>query len=268
MTRLLVIGDVHGCLIELENLLRKLQYEVHQDTLVFVGDLLNKGPSGAETLSFVNDLKVDGGEVIYVRGNHDEKYLQFYNQFSKRLGRGEKPPRRLCQGWLGPDGHSTIRKMKSRDWRLLLGTPLSFQRGNLTVLHGGLSSKIHCKPKHLLDSKSFSSKRRAEIKSLMYIRNLHKDGSVPNQNEIRGLVPWQDLYDGRFGWVVYGHQPKSHVNHRGHTIGIDTACCYGNRLTALVQEPGSQIYWEAVAARSCYVNCSPPKRLKYAATAV
>ena len=104
MTRLLVIGDVHGCLIELENLLRKLQYEVHQDTLVFVGDLLNKGPSGAETLSFVNDLIDDGGEVIYVRGNHDEKYLKFYNQFSKRLCRGEKPQRRLCQGWLGPDG--------------------------------------------------------------------------------------------------------------------------------------------------------------------
>ena len=268
MTRLLVIGDVHGCLIELENLLRKLRYQVQQDKLVFVGDLLNKGPLGAETLSFVNDLKDDGGEVIYVRGNHDEKYLQFYHQFSKRLRNGEKPPRRLSQGWLGPDGQSTVSKMKSRDWRLLLETPLSFQTGNLTVLHGGLSSKIHCKPKHLLDSKSFTSKRRAEIKSLMYIRKLRKDGSVPIQNETRSLVPWQDLYDGRFGWVVYGHQPTSHVHHRGHTIGIDTACCYGNRLTALVQEPGSQIYWESVSARSYYANCPPPKRLKYAATAV
>ncbi|MBT6727080.1 MAG: hypothetical protein HN867_19260 [Deltaproteobacteria bacterium] len=268
MTRLLVIGDVHGCLIELENLLWKLRYQVQQDRLVFVGDLLNKGPSGAETLSFVNDLKDDGGEVIYVRGNHDEKYLQFYHQFSKRIRNGEKPPRRLCQGWLGPDGQSTISKLKSRDWRLLLETPLSFQTGNLTVLHGGLSSKIHCKPKHLLDSKSFTSKRRAEIKSLMYIRKLHKDGSVPNQNETRGLVPWQDLYDGRFGWVVYGHQPTSHVLHRGQTIGIDTACCYGNRLTALVQEPGSQIHWESVSARSYYANCPSSKRLKYAATAV
>ncbi|MAA69600.1 MAG: hypothetical protein CL915_12790 [Deltaproteobacteria bacterium] len=268
MTRLLVIGDVHGCLIELENLLWKLRYQVQQDRLVFVGDLLNKGPSGAETLSFINDLKDDGGEVIYVRGNHDEKYLQFYHQFSKRIRNGEKPPRRLCQGWLGPDGQSTISKLKSRDWRLLLETPLSFQTGNLTVLHGGLSSKIHCKPKHLLDSKSFTSKRRAEIKSLMYIRKLHKDGSVPNQNETRGLVPWQDLYDGRFGWVVYGHQPTSHVMHRGQTIGIDTACCYGNRLTALVQEPGSQIHWESVSARSYYANCPSSKRLKYAATAV
>ena len=268
MTRLLVIGDVHGCLIELENLLWKLRYQVQQDRLVFVGDLLNKGPSGAETLSFVNDLKDDGGDVIYVRGNHDEKYLQFYHQFSKRIRNGEKPPRRLCQGWLGPDGQSTISKLKSRDWRLLLETPLSFQTGNLTVLHGGLSSKIHCKPKHLLDSKSFTSKRRAEIKSLMYIRKLHKDGSVPNQNETRGLVPWQDLYDGRFGWVVYGHQPTSHVLHRGQTIGIDTACCYGNRLTALVQEPGSQIHWESVSARSYYANCPSSKRLKYAATAV
>ena len=268
MTRLLVIGDVHGCLIELENLLRKLRYQIKQDRLIFVGDLLNKGPSGAETLSFVNDLKDDGGEVIYVRGNHDEKYLQFYNQFSNRLLKEQKPPRRLCQGWLGPDGHKTISKMEGRDWKLLLGTPLSFQTGNITVIHGGLSSKIHCKPKHLLDSKSFSSKRRAQIKSLMYIRYLRRDGTVPTHNETRGLVPWQDLYDGRFGWVVYGHQPTSHVLHNGKTIGIDTACCYGNRLTALVQEPDSQIYWESVSARSFYANCSPPKRLKRVATAV
>ena len=58
MTRLLVIGDVHGCLIELENLLRKLRYEAQQDTLVFVGDLLNKGPSGAETLRSSTILKM------------------------------------------------------------------------------------------------------------------------------------------------------------------------------------------------------------------
>ena len=77
MTRLLVIGDVHGCLIELESLLRKLRYEVQQDKLVFVGDLLNKGPSGAETLSFVNDLKDDGGEVIYVWVIHDVYYVNF-----------------------------------------------------------------------------------------------------------------------------------------------------------------------------------------------
>jgi hypothetical protein len=233
-----------------------------------VGDLLNKGPSGAETLSFVNDIKDDGGEVVCVRGNHDEKYLQFYNQFSNRLLKGEKPPRRLSQGWLGPEGHKTINKLKIRDWKLLQNTPLSFRSGNVTVVHGGLSPKIHCKPKHLLDSKNFSSKRRAEIKSLMYIRHLHKDGTVPNQSETRKLIPWQNLYNGRFGWVVYGHQPTTHVLHKGQTIGIDTACCYGNRLTALVQEPDSQIYWESVSARSYYAHCPPPKRLKYAATAL
>ena len=95
MTRLLVIGDVHGCLIELENLLRKLQYEVHQDTLVFVGDLLNKGPSGAETLSFVNDLKDDGGPGSGLDSNsiHSwifvsspdpsiHEYLDTYNEYT------------------------------------------------------------------------------------------------------------------------------------------------------------------------------------------
>ena len=41
--RVIIIGDVHGCLDELKLLLKKCQYDSLVDTLVFVGDLVNKG---------------------------------------------------------------------------------------------------------------------------------------------------------------------------------------------------------------------------------
>ena len=42
-TRALIVGDVHGCREELEDLLRESGWE-EDDELIFVGDLVAKGP--------------------------------------------------------------------------------------------------------------------------------------------------------------------------------------------------------------------------------
>ena len=42
--RLIVVGDVHGCAVELADLLHELHFDLGIDKLVFVGDLVNKGP--------------------------------------------------------------------------------------------------------------------------------------------------------------------------------------------------------------------------------
>ena len=46
--RVIVIGDVHGCLDELEALLRKVDYVEGNDTLILAGDLVDKGPYSSE----------------------------------------------------------------------------------------------------------------------------------------------------------------------------------------------------------------------------
>ena len=46
--RLIVIGDVHGCLDELHELLDRVEYSQGNDTLIFAGDLVDKGPFSAE----------------------------------------------------------------------------------------------------------------------------------------------------------------------------------------------------------------------------
>ncbi|CAG8481058.1 16660_t:CDS:2 [Racocetra persica] len=69
---LIFIGDVHGSLKELKRLLKKIQYNSTNDHLIFVGDLVAKGPESLEVVRLVKEL---GSSCV--RGNHDEKLIQW-----------------------------------------------------------------------------------------------------------------------------------------------------------------------------------------------
>lgn len=65
--RTYAIGDVQGCLAPLKQLLKKVNYRPHQDTLWFTGDLVNRGPEPLETLRYIHSLP----KTVCVLGNHD-----------------------------------------------------------------------------------------------------------------------------------------------------------------------------------------------------
>jgi len=67
--RTIVIGDVHGCANELTELLSKLAV-VQSDRVVFVGDLVARGPDSHRMLRLVRELS-----TLTVRGNHKEHLL-------------------------------------------------------------------------------------------------------------------------------------------------------------------------------------------------
>ena len=69
-SRLIIIGDVHGCLSELKLLLLQCSYQKEKDKIVFVGDLVNKGPCSAGVIKFVREIGAS-----CVRGNHDDAAL-------------------------------------------------------------------------------------------------------------------------------------------------------------------------------------------------
>lgn len=73
--RILVIGDIHGCLNEFNLLLKKVKYNVDKDLLILIGDYVDKGQFPKQTLEKVMSLKKQYG-VIVLGGNHEDI---FYN---------------------------------------------------------------------------------------------------------------------------------------------------------------------------------------------
>ena len=65
--RIIIVGDVHGCADELESLLREVRFERGKDILMFVGDLVRKGPDSSRVVRIARELN-----AISVRGNHDQ----------------------------------------------------------------------------------------------------------------------------------------------------------------------------------------------------
>lgn len=71
--RVIVVGDIHGCLHELQDLLMLCRYDPLDHTLVMLGDYVNKGPYSAEVIKYVRSLS----GAYCIRGNHDDAMLSY-----------------------------------------------------------------------------------------------------------------------------------------------------------------------------------------------
>ncbi|NMB77015.1 MAG: serine/threonine protein phosphatase [Myxococcales bacterium] len=77
MGRTFVIGDVHGELDALMRVLSDLPKPSAADTIVFLGDYLDRGPRSREVVEFVRQLELEGtAKVVALRGNHEDAWLK------------------------------------------------------------------------------------------------------------------------------------------------------------------------------------------------
>src|SRR3954468_22083686 len=107
MGRTIIVGDVHGCRAELDALLDRVAFTTG-DRLVFVGDLIARGPDSAGVL----DIARRTGAVI-VRGNHEEKILSWRaKKHAHARGLGKRPEP------LGRTHARVTRKLRKVDWTL------------------------------------------------------------------------------------------------------------------------------------------------------
>ena len=119
MPRTVIVGDVHGCLGELEELLGRVALR-EDDRLYFVGDLIARGPDTLGVLALVRRL----GAVV-VRGNHEHKLLGYV-----RGRQGEGPRVRL-----GPNHIELTNQLSEEDWELLRNMPLWHDLPEHDMLH-------------------------------------------------------------------------------------------------------------------------------------
>jgi calcineurin-like phosphoesterase family protein len=72
------IGDVHGCIKTLKELVQQICIIDKNPKLYFVGDLIDRGPDSKAVIDYIIDLNISGVESMSVRGNHEEMLINAY----------------------------------------------------------------------------------------------------------------------------------------------------------------------------------------------
>ena len=240
MGKFAIIGDVHGCLGPLEALVEKLALSA-RDHLVFVGDLLDKGPDSAGVVRFIRGLqKTASFEVTVVEGNHEDRHRRYH------INRTHRPGVAYAMAASAWDLPSLDMQLSTAD-RAFLSKAVPFVRietWNVLVVHGGIPGDMEQFPTTPQEADALTGKARGAFRKVLRTRYLdaRTGGFQAFGSERPGDVFWAERYDGRFGHVVFGHQPFwEGPACFPHATGVDTAAVYGGALTALLlpETPGA-----------------------------
>ena len=234
-----IIGDVHGCHLELVELLVRLGYEINDDgtdaihpdgrRAFFVGDLVDRGPAVVDVLRLAMGM-VEAGHAVAIPGNHENKLLRALKGSKVTTSHG------LAE---------TLRQLEAEPPEFS-GRVASFIDGLVShfVLDDGRLVVAHAGMREDMAGRSSGA-----------VRSFALYGDTTGETDEYGLpvrYPWAQDYRGKAA-VVYGHTPAPEAVWINNTICIDTGCVFGGKLTALrwperelVAVPAHQVYWEPI----------------------
>ena len=236
-----IIGDVHGCFDELRALLGQLGYVVDRAAerfvvshpegrrLVFLGDLVDRGPGVVDCLRLAMDA-AEAGVALCVPGNHEVKLLR------KLRGRDVRVTHGLDVTLARLEEESPAFRDRVAAFIDRLVSHYVFDAGRLAVAHAGMKEDL------------LNRSSRA-------VRDFALYGDTTGETDEFGLpvrYDWAAEYRGETA-IVYGHTPVTAPDWVNRTICIDTGCVFGGRLTALryperelLSVPAARTYHEPV----------------------
>ncbi|KAJ1752173.1 hypothetical protein LPJ55_001645 [Coemansia sp. RSA 990] len=278
-SRLIFIGDIHGCVEYFNKLLETVEFKQGSDQVVLVGDLVAKGP---DSLGVVNKARSIG--AWGTRGNHDDRVVR-WGDFLQGPGKGlsESDLESLQSSGdlpyddfeIGGDHYNIASTMPACDFAYLARFPtmivLPAPYDEWAVAHGGI---VPTKPIAQQDPDD-----------VMTMRNIGPDG--PSSKKDEGEA-WFDVWAEKIGplggngtsvesssadstgeekeeaedeekeqtnrkrqtsssldtiqfkKVIYGHDAGRDLQIHDFTKGLDSRCVYGGKLTAFIL-PGEQV---------------------------
>lgn len=220
--RLIAIGDVHGHLELLDELLAGLKrppeavdVDAH-DRLVFLGDYIDRGPESAGVIERLIGLRSAGTDAVFLRGNHEEMMLRFLVDGDLRLG----------GAWLANGGDATLRSYG-------IAPPEDpFDIEDFMRCRRALDSALPLSHRHFLET----------------LTSVHRDGdyifvhaglrpgvAFDDQDERDMLWIREQFLDSCHdfgGLVVHGHTPAPAPELHPNRICLDTGAGKGGYLTA------------------------------------
>ncbi len=236
ISRTIFIGDVHGMLDALDALLAGLA-PTSGDRLIFLGDLVDKGPAPVGVVHRVGELISNPEiETVLLRGNHEDKHIRFRTNLAIR----PKIAREMAQAESElPGFHNAAKELH---WNVLEQAAPFWHDPDLNILavHGGIPGNRTEFPFDWDKVETLSNNEQQHIKKIWLTRYVDREtGKFLGRGRETPNDPfWAEVYDGRFGHVVFGHEVF--MNEPAlfeHATGIDTGAVHGGALTALIVQP-------------------------------
>jgi serine/threonine protein phosphatase 1 len=225
--RAFAIGDIHGCIDEVERLLDALRLTAN-DTVCFLGDYVDRGPSARAVIARLIRLRDEGPHCIFLKGNHEDMFLGFLGHEGRYgdafLGNGGGATL-ASYGLEDLSGPEVAERLPPDHREFLLALRSQSQLGaHFLCVHAGL------RPTRPLDDQSDEDR--------LWIRDEFINAPHP--------FPYT---------VLYGHTPRREVGwDLPFKVGLDTGLVYGNRLSCL--DVASQELWQIERGAAHVEHCS------------
>jgi bis(5'-nucleosyl)-tetraphosphatase (symmetrical) len=253
MSKIYAVGDVQGCGPSLKALLKKLPTK---SNLIFLGDLVNRGPDSLGALRKLKSLQ-ESGRAECILGNHDLHLLA--------IDAGLRKTKAL-------DTVDAILKAPDRkeliDW--IRKRPMALSNGKVLTVHAGvlpqwdLQQTLECaqEVEKALRSKSYKEflanmygntpnkwsnslkgyeRLRLITNTLTRMRFCKSNGQMEFEskegleNGPKGYIPWFKAPKRKTAdaLIYFGHWSTLGLLRHNNVIGLDTGCVWGGKLTAL-----------------------------------
>ncbi len=231
--RAYAIGDIHGRLDLLQPLLAKIAEDArarpHKKTyVVFLGDLIDRGPDSAGVVEWLRGYKPDFATPIFLAGNHEEVMLRVLGGEPDILRDWLKFGGAECLASYGVDAAALTRmepdkavellrtKVPSAHIEFLEGFADTFRFGDYLFVHAGIRPGIPLEEQDQFDLRWIREP---------FLSGTHEHGPI----------------------VVHGHTIVTEVEERAHRICIDTGAYHSGILTAVGVEDDQRWYLSATA---------------------
>ena len=201
MHRTVVIGDIHGCLDSLNNLLELILPKA--DTLIFLGDYVNRGPDSQGVVERLLALQKHHPRLITLKGNHDFMFQQYFDGQESSLFLRVGGKETLASYGILHSVSEPLPLLPATHIQFFRNLPLFFEDQHALYVHAGLEPNRHItlqRPQWCLWARE------------KFINASFQLGKP----------------------IIFGHTvfPRPYI--LDDKIGIDTGAVYGGQLTALI----------------------------------
>ncbi len=204
MPRTFAIGDIHGCLDKLEDLLNKIDPGA-KDTLIFLGDYIDRGNAPAGVIDLLVELS-SNTNCIFLKGNHEDMFLEFLEFGTNRAIYFANGGEATVKAYLGASSSNNLLEAIPDSHKKFFSQLRLYHEDNKYIyVHAGIRPGL---PMH-----------RQNQQDLIWIRD-------------------EFIYTptGMDKKIIFGHTPFSRPLVLKDKIGVDTGAVYGGVLTAIYLE--------------------------------